>query len=364
MSKISDIKVGLGNRSYNISIAAGLLDNSVDLLEPHVSGRKCLLVSDSNVYRIYGERAEKVLEAAGASVENSVFQAGEDSKNLKTMGDIYHDAISCGLDRTSVIVALGGGVCGDIAGFAAATFMRGIDFIQMPTSLLAMVDSSVGGKTGVDLPEGKNLVGAFWQPKAVIIDPELLTTLPERELRSGLAEVVKYAMIADKDLFDILESNVEELKLLDLEFYSRIIARCCEIKAKVVAQDERESGVRALLNYGHTFGHGIEQVSNFAVTHGEGVAIGMHMAAGLAERIGLCPESVVKRQRALLEKLSLPTAVCLNPEMVFQTMKNDKKKSGGQIVVVLPEKVGKADIFRNVPAAAIHEAVKRNCHNG
>jgi 3-dehydroquinate synthase len=363
MSNNLIVNVGLNDRSYAITIKPGLLEQSLEIFNDIVSNRKCLIVSDSNVYALYGKQLESKLHAAGASVSTSVFPAGEENKHLNTMAAIYHDAVKAGLDRKSLIVALGGGVSGDIAGFAAATYMRGIEFIQVPTSLLAMVDSSVGGKTGVDLPEGKNLVGAFWQPKKVIIDPKLLTTLEMREVRCGLAEIVKYAIIIDAELFDILQHNIDKLLKLDLDFYAEIIARCCEIKAKIVAEDEREAGVRALLNYGHTFGHAIEQVANFSVGHGEGVAIGMCMAADLAVKMGLCEPEVRERQRGLLEALGLPHSTQFSPEAILEAMKSDKKNMNNQTVVILPEAIGRASIVKDATPELILEAIRDNCTN-
>ncbi|MCF6174584.1 MAG: 3-dehydroquinate synthase [Victivallaceae bacterium] len=359
MSNNITVNVGLDERSYTITIRPGLLDQTLELLKEKIDKRRCLVIADSHVYSLYGERMEQKLREAGAEVSSSVFPEGEENKHLNTMAAIYHDAVKAGLNRKSLIVALGGGVSGDIAGFAAATYMRGIEFIQIPTSLLAMVDSSVGGKTGVDLPEGKNLVGAFWQPKAVIIDPKLLTTLDIREIRCGLAEIVKYAVIIDAELFDLLQNNVDKLLNLDLDFYAQIIARCCKIKAKIVAEDEREAGVRALLNYGHTFGHAIEQVANFSIGHGEGVAIGMCMAADLAVKLGLCAPGVEQKQRILLESLGLPCSTELAPEAIREAMKSDKKNTDGTTVVVLPRGIGRAEVVDDAPSAMILDAIKQ-----
>ncbi len=360
MSNNISVNVGLNERSYIISIKPGLLDQPLELLKERIYKRRCLVIADSHVYSLYGERMEQILCELGAEVNCSVFPEGEENKHLTTMATIYHDAVKAGLNRKSLIVALGGGVSGDIAGFAAATYMRGIEFIQVPTSLLAMVDSSVGGKTGVDLPEGKNLVGAFWQPKAVIIDPKLLTTLDMREVRCGLAEIVKYAIIIDEELFEILQNNIDKLLNLDLDFYAQIIARCCKIKANIVAEDEREAGVRALLNYGHTFGHAIEQVANFSIGHGEGVAIGMCMAAELAVKLGLCSSEVARKQHILLEALGLPCTTEFAPEAIREAMKSDKKNTDGTTVVVLPRGIGRAEVVTDAPSAMILDAIKQH----
>ncbi len=361
MNNSIKVNVELGERSYPITVVSGLLREMPfgnALRDIAVPGRRCLIVSDSNVTAEYGERVETLLNGLGTEVGWAVFPAGEEHKTLSTMADIYHAAVKCGLNRKSLIVALGGGVSGDIAGFAAATYMRGIDFIQIPTSLLAMVDSSVGGKTGVDLPEGKNLVGAFWQPKAVVIDPQVLRTLPRREIRCGLAEIIKYAVIIDWELFDILEENITAVNRLDLDFYAEIIARCCRIKADVVAQDEREGGIRALLNYGHTFGHAIEQVADFSIGHGEGVAIGMTMAAALAVKLGMCECEVQERQRQLLQAVGLPWQTNFEPTAIIEAMKNDKKSSNNKTILILPEKIGRAVIVDNAPSELILSAIK------
>lgn len=358
-----DLQVDLGERSYPIAVQAGILTSIVSELSTFVSGKKCLIVTDSNVSGLYEENIVSVLTQAGAKVYVSVFEAGEAQKHLETMMKIYHDAVTAGLDRTSYIIALGGGVPGDIAGFAAATYMRGIKFIQIPSSLLAMVDSSVGGKTGVDLPEGKNLVGAFWQPEMVVIDPELLNTLPRRELLCGLAEVVKYAVIMDADFFDLLESNVDKLLNLDLDFYSLIISHCCACKAKIVSQDEREGGIRAILNYGHTFGHAVEAVAGFGVVeHGEGVAIGMAMAADVAVAMGMIDQDMADRQEKLLLALGLPVEVSgVTSEQLLTAMASDKKKEGATKKFILTEKLGKASIFDDVDDSLLLSVMAKRC---
>ena len=328
MSRNFSIQVDLGDRSYQIEIQTQLLDQAEKLFAKLVNDHcKCMIISDTEVMAMYGHRVRDTLRHAGATPYETSFLPGEASKTLNTVEHLYHECLKADLDRKSMIVALGGGVPGDVAGFVAATFMRGIDFIQIPTTLLAMVDSSVGGKTGVDLPEGKNLVGAFWQPSLVLIDPQLLATLPVRELRCGLAEIVKYGMIADADFFALLEKNSKSLTHLDLEFYSQIITKCCTIKANVVTQDERESGLRAILNYGHTFGHAIETVSNFrGLNHGEAVSIGMAIAADLAVKIGIFKAEDAERQNRLLESLGLPVQVenC-DPKAIIEAMRKDKK---------------------------------------
>ena len=363
LNNIIKIPVGLGERSYDIITGQGILCNASEYLEPFVKGRKCLLLTDSNVGPLYAEKVAEMLIAAGAEAFTFPFQAGEENKTLETVGGICSHAVKCGLDRSSLIIALGGGVCGDIAGFAAAIYMRGINFIQIPTTLLAAVDSSVGGKTGADLPEGKNLIGAFWQPKLVLMDPEVFTTLPLKEIRCGLAEVVKYGVIMDAPLFAKLEENTDKLNAVDLEFYTEIIARCCELKAKVVAADEREGGLRAILNYGHTFGHAVELVSNFTLAHGEGVAIGMNMAAELAVQAGLLDRTVAVRQRILLEKIALPCTLPtgIDPEQIYTGMLKDKKKVGSRLNLIIPLEIGKVEIKSGFEPADIIKAIRCCC---
>ncbi len=356
------IEVDLGDRSYDILIESGLLDNPGPAANKVFEGRSILLIGDSNTAAHYMERAKTmVLDSGAARCETFVFPAGEEHKNFITQEAMLRHAAECELDRKCCFVALGGGVCGDLTGFAAATYMRGVDFVQIPTSLLAMVDSSVGGKTGIDLPEGKNLVGAFWQPQLVLIDPELLKTLPARELRSGLAEVAKYAVIMDAEFFEILDETSERLLALDLALYEEIVARCCQLKADVVAEDEREGGLRAILNYGHTFGHALEIVTDFTLSHGEGVAIGMNMAANMGVAMGIFSEAEAARQKKLLNALELPQQYSgADPEAVFRAMFKDKKQSGGKLTVVLPEKLGKVRIERGASEDLVRDAV-RSC---
>jgi 3-dehydroquinate synthase len=250
-----------------------------------------------------------------------------------------------------------------MAGFSAAVYMRGIEFVQIPTTLLAMVDSSVGGKTGVDLPEGKNLMGAFWQPKLVLIDPEVLKSLPEKEIRCGLAEVIKYGVIMDAELFADLEKNVDKLKSLDMEYYTGIVARCCELKAEVVRQDEREGGLRAILNYGHTFGHAVEMLSDFTISHGEAVAMGMVMAAELAVITGRISREDAERQNRLLTALGLPTRVPagFESEKIYSAMQKDKKKVGSMLKLVLPDEIGKVSIVGDSEINDILKAIGVYC---
>jgi len=363
MSNGRQVDVALGERSYKIQVESGIMARAVSWLSPWVTGKKVQLITDSNVAPLYGDTVSGELTSSGADVALSVIPAGEEHKRLDTCAGLYADMVRHGLSRSSFAVALGGGVTGDMTGFVAATYMRGIPFIQIPSTLLAMVDSSVGGKTGVDLPEGKNLVGAFWQPSLVLIDPCMLRSLPLREIRCGLAEIVKYAVILDAELFTLLESNVERLLQPDIDFYTDIIARCCELKAYVVANDETEQGLRAILNYGHTFGHAVEAVSQFSVGHGEAVAIGMAMAADLAVALGLFRQEAADRQERLLQALGLPVRAPagLGVAPIMAAMSNDKKKSSKGLVFILPQSIGKADICRGIDIPSVEAAVRGRC---
>ena len=359
MNQLHKIQVELGDRSYPILVEENATGK---FLFPFVRSKKVLLVADSNTAGLYAQKYLDMLNQACADAALSVFPAGEQSKNLSTVEQICRDAVKAGLDRSSVFVALGGGVCGDMTGLAAALYMRGTRFIQIPTSLLAMVDSSVGGKTGVDLPEGKNMIGAFFQPMAVQIDPLLLGTLPQRQLANGFAEIVKTAMILDGVLFEQLESAAAELTALSGGApAAEVIARCCELKAEVVSSDEKESGRRAILNYGHTFGHALEAVTGYRkFEHGEAVAVGMCMAADLAVEEGLISHEEADRQENLLKAFHLPvsaTGLGLPPDKLLQAMLHDKKTSGGKIRVVLPVRIGHAEVFDNIPADHLEEAL-------
>ncbi|MBO4649254.1 MAG: 3-dehydroquinate synthase [Lentisphaeria bacterium] len=353
------IRVKLGERSYPIWVGE---DCPLEHLHELIRLRKVLVVADSHTAPLFAERVVSALKQAPSEVSLSVFEAGERSKNLASVEAICRDAVKAGLDRGSVFVALGGGVCGDMTGLAAALYMRGTRFIQLPTTLLAMVDSSVGGKTGVDLPEGKNLVGAFFQPQAVLIDPENLRSLPPRQLSNGFAEIVKTAMILDGALFDRLENAAADLFALSSGApVSEVIARCCELKAQVVSRDEKESGLRAILNYGHTFGHALESVTGYQkFEHGEAVAVGMCMAADLAQAEGMLTQEEALRQEKLLKAFHLPVTAAglgLSPDRLLRAMQHDKKTSGGKIRVVLPVRIGHAEVFSNISQDRLTEAL-------
>ncbi len=349
-----NVNVELAERSYEIRIGYGISKEPA-VAAPVIENRKCLLVSDSNVFPLYGERVLEILRKNGASnVESVVFTAGEESKNLETILTICRKAAQANLDRKSILVALGGGVTGDMAGFSAAIYMRGIRFIQIPTTLLAMVDSSVGGKTGVDIPEGKNLIGAFHQPDGVFIDTEFLNTLPSRQYLCGMAEIIKTAAILDPVFFDLLETNVELIRARDKDFTAEMIARCCALKADVVAQDEKESGLRAILNFGHTFGHAFECRADYTLPHGEAVAVGMVLAARLSAARGLLSGGDAERLTRLIRGVGLPVVPPAGHSSaeIIETMFKDKKTMNGILRFVLLNAIGKASVCPVAPEEA------------
>ena len=348
------LRVGLGDRSYPIHIGPGLLAEP-GLLAPHLASRRATLVTNTTVAPLYADALEESLSACGTRCFRIVIPDGEAAKNWITLDRVYGDLLHAQADRGTVIVALGGGVVGDLAGFAAATYQRGIPFIQVPTTLLAQVDSSVGGKTGINHPLGKNMIGAFHQPLAVIADTATLDTLPDRELSAGLAEVIKYGAIRDGPFFGWLEENIERLRARDPAALVRAIARSCEIKAEIVALDERESGPRALLNLGHTFGHAIEVLEGYGVwLHGEAVAAGMVMASRLSVRLGRLTENDALRIEKLLRRAGLPVEP---PRLALSAwldaMGRDKKNEAGRITLILLDALGAAVVEKKVPMAEL-----------
>lgn len=332
-----DIKTA---QPYSVTIENGLIDRVGEtVLETRGPGAKVMVVSDSNVFPLYGERVTASLEKAGFRVSAFVFPAGETSKQIATVCDIYRALAENDFTRTDFILTLGGGVAGDMGGFAAATYLRGIGFFQVPTTLLSQVDASVGGKTGVDLPFGKNLVGAFHQPLGVLTDPETLDSLPERFFRDGMGEVIKYGCIADKPLFEALEAGTA---LQDLE---GVLAQCVRCKKELVEQDTRDTGRRMILNFGHTFGHALEKLHNFQeLTHGEAVGIGMVMACHVGERLKITPSGTGQRVARVLEQYGLPTQDRFTWEQVVDATALDKKSDGDTLRVILLSDVGESVI--------------------
>lgn len=361
------IQVELPHQSYEIAISAGGLQElgaRLQTLSSPALGRRLLLVSNSGIARRYGEAAIASLERAGFQVALCLLPAGERYKTLASVQKIYDAALAHQLERSSTIVALGGGVVGDMAGFAAATWLRGINLVQIPTSLLAMVDAAIGGKTGVNHPHGKNLIGAFHQPQWVLIDPQVLATLPVREFRAGMAEVIKYGVIWDAELFERLEQSarLDQMRSLAAEELQFILTRSCQAKAHVVSKDEKEAGLRAILNYGHTIGHAVESLTGYcAVNHGEAVAIGMVAAGRLAAELGLWDGSCVERQQRLIETAGLPTQLPtgLDVEAMVETLKSDKKVKEGRVRFVLPTQIGAAIVTDQVPSEVVKHVLRQ-----
>jgi len=361
---VRTVSVQLGSRSYAIKIAPGLLQKLGGECARLKLGGRCAIITDANVGKRFAKTAYESLANAGFETILITVPSGETAKSLKTVQTCYDQLAAHRLERKSFIVALGGGVVGDLAGFVAATYLRGIDFIQAPTTLLAQVDSSVGGKTGVNLRAGKNLVGAFYQPRLVLCDLDALKTLPEREFRAGLAEVIKYGIISDAKLFAQLERDLPKILKRETKILSGIIARCCEIKAEVVGKDETEAGLRAILNFGHTIGHAIENSSGYGkFLHGEAIAIGQVAAAKLSQKILSLPQRDVGRIENLFARAGLPTQIKLNParcQKLFAAMSLDKKVSGGEIKFVLAKKIGKVIWGQKVPQGLIEEILTAN----
>jgi 3-dehydroquinate synthase len=356
-----EVQVPLAGRTYSIFIGGGVLSRLGRECARLKLGRRCAVLSDTNVAPRFASRAMESLAQAGFEAVLITVPAGEAAKRLKNVESCLEQLASHRLERRSFIVALGGGVVGDLAGFVAATFLRGIPFIQVPTTLLAQVDSSVGGKTGVNLKAGKNLVGAFHQPRLVLCDLDTLQTLPLRELRAGMAEVIKYGVIYDAALFRRLEREMDRLLKLDLKLLAAVIARCCEIKAEVVAQDETETGLRAILNFGHTIGHAIENSAGYGkFLHGEAISIGQVAAARLSEKILGLPGNEVSRIQNLLGATGLPTDFRLagaQTGRLFNAMRLDKKVNAGEITFVLAEKIGKVRWGQRIPESLLRETL-------
>lgn len=347
------LTVNLGERSYPIYVGEDILSQTGEILRRAGLGKKVGIVTDAKVGELYLKPVEESLRRAGFSVTVVSLPEGEEHKNLEAVSTIYDRLIRERFERGSFLLALGGGVVGDITGFAAATFLRGISYVQVPTTLLAQVDSSVGGKTGVNHKEGKNLIGAFHQPRLVLIDVAALGSLPRRELAAGLAEVIKYGIIADPRLFSFLEAEMENLLALQTAALTEVVAASCAIKAKVVEKDERESEYRAVLNFGHTVGHALESATGYELyLHGEAVAIGMIQAAAISVRQGLCDRDSFERIRRLIARAGLPTEIAarVEPEELIQCMEVDKKSEGGKIKFVLCEGIGKTRFYSLAPA--------------
>lgn len=337
---MTKLNVNLGERSYPIYITTGY-EALPECLKSAGAGNRLAIITDSNVNVFQADICQKALEGHGFEIYRYVVEAGEQSKSLDTVRNIYKYLIDRKFDRKSTIVALGGGVVGDLSGFAAATFLRGINFVQVPTSLLAQADSSVGGKVGVDFEGNKNIIGAFYQPKFVYINVDTLKTLPERELKAGMGEVVKHGIIMNPDFFQYIDQNIDKIFSYDPDALQYMSKTNCSIKAGVVEADERESGLRAILNFGHTIGHAIESASNFELLHGECVSIGMVGAFKLARHYGIAEEADVLKVVGLLEKVGLPTRYKnMDVNRVYDLMSYDKKVKNNKLYFILPKDIG------------------------
>ena len=358
------VSVPLGARAYTIHIGNGLLSRLGEPCRRLKLGERCTIVTDEQVGPRYADAVMRALKMSGFVPNVVTVPAGESAKSLKILGECYDQFAMRRLERRSFVVALGGGCVGDLAGFAAASYLRGVPWIQVATTLLAQVDSSVGGKVGINLRSGKNLVGAFHQPRAVFCDLDTLATLPDRELKAGLAEVVKYGVIQDPELFRRLEREVDRVFQRDPATLAAIIARCCTLKASVVTKDEFEtSGLRAILNFGHTLGHGLEAISGYRdFLHGEAVSIGMVAAARLSSRLTSFPEKDVHRLQALLTRIGLPVTVKLTArkrDQLLDAMRLDKKNTGGELKFVLARALGDVVAGQRVPEAEIQQLLQQ-----
>jgi 3-dehydroquinate synthase len=355
------VEISLGDRSYPILIGRGLIDEA-GTFEDVPSSSDAMIVTNTTVGPIYAERLARNLAPRHRRVHTVALPDGEGYKTWETLNQIFDALLAQGCDRKTVLYALGGGVVGDMTGFAAASYMRGVPFVQVPTTLLAQVDSSVGGKTGINHPAGKNMIGAFYQPRLVVCDLDTLATLPERELSAGLAEVIKYGPIADVGFLDWLDAHIEGLRQRDPEALAHAVRRSCEIKAEVVGQDERESGLRAILNFGHTFGHAIEAGLGYGTwLHGEAVGCGMVLAAHLSARLGLVDAAFVARLTSLIERAGLPVRAPQldatdNAGRYLALMRVDKKAEAGEIRFVLIDGAGRA-VVRSAPDALVREVI-------
>jgi 3-dehydroquinate synthase len=345
------VRLALGRASYDIEIGTGTLPRVGEFLAARRKATHAAIITDENVEQSHAARVASSLAGAGMAIDLFVVEPGESSKSVAVADRLWRKLLDVGADRKTIIVAVGGGVVGDLAGFVAATYARGLAYVQVPTTLLAQVDSAIGGKVGVNLPAAKNMVGAFWQPLGVAVDTQTLDTLPEREYRAGLAEVVKYGVILDAVFFDWLEHHVDDIRRREPSALRHAIARSCRLKADVVERDEREeTGLRAVLNYGHTFAHAFETLTGYkTLLHGEAVSMGMICASRLAERLGCIDGNTTRRQRDLLDKLGLPVEPPrLDPEAVLETMSRDKKVEHGRLRFVLPTRLGHVELIGDV----------------
>jgi len=360
---IRTVTVGLGERTYDVLIGTGLLDRAGELIAPLLKRARTAIIADETVMGLHGARLQSALTASGIESEAIIIPPGEASKSFARLDQVCDALLAMKLDRGDVIVALGGGVVGDLAGFAAAIYKRGIDFVQVPTTLLAQVDSSVGGKTAIDTPRGKNLIGAFHQPRLVLADQDVLATLPDREMRAGYAEIIKYGFLGDFDFFEWLEANGAAVLAREPTALIHAVARSVEMKAEIVAEDEREVGRRALLNLGHTFGHALEAEVGFGgdLIHGEAVALGCAQAFRYSAKLGLCSSQDAQRAGHAIANAGLPSRLADIPggpfkaEILIGHMAQDKKADGGQVTLVLAEAIGRAFVAKAVDLKSLKD---------
>jgi 3-dehydroquinate synthase len=360
------ITVNLGRSTYEIVVERNALGTIGGRLRALGVGSRAAVVSAPAILRLYGKRVIESLEAAGVAVVAVEVPDGEAAKTLAVAAHGWNALLGAGLDRTSTVLALGGGAVGDLAGFVAATYMRGVNFVQLPTTVLAQVDAAIGGKTAIDHPRAKNLIGAFHQPRLVLVDPVVLTTLPDREFRSGLAEIVKHGIVLDAPYFDDLEGSLQPLLARDLSTLERIIGGSCRLKAAVVERDEREAEWRQVLNYGHTIGHALEAATGYErFTHGEAVALGIVAEARLAQRLGLAASETAERQERLLGRVGLPTrTAAVDTEAVLAAIGRDKKARDGRVPFVLAPAIGRFQLVYDVAMADVRSVIESLTRSG
>jgi len=359
--RMRKVKVAPGIKSYEVYIGSGLLAQTGRWLSENGFSGKLVIITDPTVNKLYGEALSQHLTGDGFNVSILLVPEGEEQKSLETAGRLYHELVSSNAERTTPILALGGGVIGDLAGFVAATYLRGVPLVQIPTTLLAQVDSSVGGKVAVDHGKLKNMIGAFYQPRLVIADTDTLKTLPAEELANGLAEVIKSAAIRDEKFFAFLEGNLDRIKALEEKVLEESVFQSVKIKAEVVEKDELDSGLRNILNYGHTIGHAIESVSDFKIKHGEAVAVGMLAAARISSKMGMLDENEVARLKKVIEKAGLPTKMTgFKIEGIMQAMRHDKKVRQDKIRFVLLKSIGNALITDKVNPSLVEQVLAGN----
>lgn len=357
------MKVNLDKKtlsSYEIRIGRSIGDRMILLIAKNHKASRYVIITDTHVNGLYGRKLQNAMSEAGQNVSIIEIPAGESAKNMETVMDTARSLLALDADRGTVLIALGGGVVGDLTGFVASVYMRSIPYIQVPTTLVGQVDSSIGGKTAVDLPQGKNLLGTFHQPCAVFVDLEFLETLPQKEYENGLAEIIKYGIIEDDKMFALLEENMDAIQSRDPAYLLKIIETCCRIKKSIVEIDEREQGLRRILNFGHTVGHALEAVSGYALSHGEGVALGMIAAARLSAKMHYLADDELKRIESVIAKAGLPTKIppAFAPQAVIGRLKTDKKKKDGVIHFVLIKKIGMPFVNGGIPDEMINAVLE------